>query len=67
MYLLFCLLGAVVDPMKECCNKATINFLINDLRKRALTKYKKGTEASVNLEEDQDGIEDYDESLSFDH
>ena len=66
LYLLFCLLGAVVDPMKEVCAKATVEFLISDLLKRALTKHKKRTETSVNPEEDQDGIEDHDESFSFD-
>ena len=65
LYLLFCLLGAVVDPMKEGCTKAAIDFLISDLLKRALTKHKKGTETSINPEEDQ-GFEDHDESLNFD-
>ena len=63
--ILFCLLGAVVDPMKEGCNKAAVDFLISDLLKHALTKHKKGTETSVNPEEDQ-GVEDHDESLNFD-
>ena len=66
LYLLFCLLGAAVDdPMKEGCTKAAVAFLISDLLKRALTKHKKGTETSVNPEEDQ-GVEDHDESLNFD-
>ena len=64
--MLFCLLGAVVDPMKEGCTKAAVDFLISDLLKCALTKHKKGTETSVNPEEDQDGVEDHDESLTFD-
>ena len=51
--------------MKEGCNKAAVDFLISDLLKRALTKHKKGTETSVNPEEDQDGVEDHDESLNF--
>ena len=63
--MVFCLLGTVVDPMKEGCNKAAVNFLISNLLKRALTKHKKGTETSVNPEEDQ-GVEDHDESLNFD-
>ena len=63
--MLFCLLGTVVDPMKEGCNKAAVDFLIIDLLKRAVTKHKKGTETSVNPEEDQDGVEDHDESLNF--
>ena len=50
--ILFCLLGAVVDPTKEGCNKAAVDFLISVLLKRALTKHKKGTETSVNAEED---------------
>ena len=58
--MLSCLLGAVVDPMKEGCTKAAVDFLINDLLKRAVTKHKKGTETSVNPEEDQD-LEDHDE------
>ena len=62
----FCLLGAVVDQMKEGCNKAAVDFLISDLLKRALTKHKKGTETSVNPEEDQN-VEDHGESLNFDH
>ena len=66
LYLLFCLLGAVVDPMKEGYTKATVNFLISYLLKRAPTKYKNGTEKSVNPEEDQDSVDDYDESLNFD-
>ena len=52
--------------MKEGCTKAAVDFLISDLLKRALTKHKKGTETSVNPEEDQNGIEDHDESFSFD-
>ena len=63
--ILFCLLGAVVDPTKEGCNKAAFDFLISDLLKRALTKHKKGTETSVNPEEDQ-SVEDHDESLNID-
>ena len=63
--ILFCLLGAVVDPMKEACNKAAVDFLISDLLKHAVTKHKKGTETSVNPEEDQ-SVEDHDESLNFD-
>ena len=50
--------------MKEGCTKATVDFLISDLLKRALTKHKKGTETSVNSEEDQ-GVEDHGESLNF--
>ena len=50
--------------MKEGCTKATVNFLKSDLLKRALTKHKKGTETSVNPEEDQD-VEDHDEYLNF--
>ena len=46
--------------MKEGCTKAAVDFLINDLLKRAVTKHKKGTETSVNPEEDQD-VEDLDE------
>ena len=65
LYLLFSLLGAVVDPMKDGCTKAAVYFLISDLLKRALTKHKKGTETSVNPEEDQ-GVEDHCESLNFD-
>ena len=45
--------------MKEGCTKATVDFLISDLLKRAVTKYK-GTKTSVNPEEDQ-GVEDHDE------
>ena len=52
--------------MQEGCNKAAVDFLASDLLKRALTKHKKGTETSVNPEEGQDGIEDHDESFSFD-
>ena len=63
--ILFCLLGAVVDPMKEGCNRAAVNFLTSDLLKHALTKHKKGTETRVNSEEDQ-SVEDHDESLNFD-
>ena len=62
----FYLLGIVVDPMKEGCTKAAVDFLIRDLLKRALTKHKKGTETSVNPEEDQ-GVEDHDDSLNFEH
>ena len=51
--------------MKEGCTEASVNFLISDLRKRALTKHKKETETSVNTEEDQ-GVEDHDELLNFD-
>ena len=51
--------------MKEGCNKAAVDFLISDLLKYALTKHKKGTETSVNPEEDQ-SVEDHDESLNFD-
>ena len=47
--------------MKEGCNKAAVDFLISDVLRRALTKHKKGTETSVNTEED------HDESLNFDH
>ena len=50
--------------MKEDCTKAAVNFLISNLLKCVLTKHKKGTETSVNLEEDQ-GIQDHDKSLSF--
>ena len=63
--ILFCLLGAVVDPMKEGYNKTAIDFLISDLLKHALIKHKKGTEKSVNPEEDQ-SVEHHDESLNFD-
>ena len=59
--IIFCLLGAVVDLMKEGCNKAAVDFLISDLLKIALTKHKKGTETSVNPEENQ-SVEDNDES-----
>ena len=62
----FYLLGAVVDPMKEGCTKAAVDFLITDLLKHALTKHRKGTETSVNPEEDQ-GVEDHDDSLNFEH
>ena len=49
--------------MKESCTKAAVDFLVSDLLKRALTKYKKkGTEASFNSEEDP-GVEDHDESF----
>ena len=51
--------------MKEGCNEAAADFLISDLLKHALTKHKKGTETSVNPEEDQ-SVEDHDESLNFD-
>ena len=51
--------------MKESCTKPAVDFLISDLMKRALTKHKKGTETSVNPEEDQ-SVEDHDESLNFD-
>ena len=57
LYLLFYLLGTIVDPMKE-------GFLIRDLLKRSLTKYKKGTETSIKPEEDQ-GIEDHDKFINF--
>ena len=63
--IIFCLLGAVVGQIKEGCNKAAVRFLIGDLLKSALTKHKKGTETSVNPEEDQ-SVEDHDESLNFD-
>ena len=66
LYFLFCLLGGVVDPMKEGCTNAAVDFLISNLLKPALTKHKKRTKTSVSLEEDQDGVEDYDESLNFD-
>ena len=62
---LFCLLGAVVDAMKEGCYKAAIDFLISDLLKDGFTKHKKGTETSVNLEEDQ-SIEDHEKYSNFD-
>ena len=62
--MLFSLLGAVADPMKEGWTKAAVDFLINDLLKRALTKHKKGTETNVNPEEDQ-GVEDHGKSLNF--
>ena len=61
----FCLLGVVVNPMKEGCNKAAVDFLISDLLKHALKKHKKGTETSVHPEENQ-GVEGHDESLNFD-
>ena len=51
--------------MKEGCTKAAVDFLISDLLKRALTKHKKGTKTSVNLEEDQ-GVKDHGKSLNFD-
>ena len=51
--------------MKEGCNKAAFNFLINNLLKRALTKHKKGTQTSVNPDEDQ-SVEDHDKSLILD-
>ena len=63
--ILFFSLGAAVDSMTEGCNKAAVRFLISDLLKIALTKHKKGTETSVNPEEDQ-SVEDHDESLNFD-
>ena len=50
--------------MKEGWTKAAVDFLINDLLKRALTKHKKGTETNVNPEEDQ-GVEDHGKSLNF--
>ena len=50
--------------MKEGCTKAAVDFLISDLLKRALTKHKKGTETSVNPEQDQ-GFKDHDESLNL--
>ena len=56
---------SIVDSMKEGCNKAAVDFLISDLLKHALTKHKKGTETSVNPEEDQ-SVEDHDKSLNFD-
>ena len=62
----FYLLGVVVDPMKEGSTKAAVDFLITDLLKHALTKHRKGTETSVNPEEDQ-GVEDHDDSLKFEH
>ena len=52
--------------MKEGCTNAAVDFLISNLLKPALTKHKKRTKTSVSLEEDQDGVEDYDESLNFD-
>ena len=51
--------------MKEGCNKAAVDFLMNDLLKRALTRHKQGTETSVSSEEDQ-SVEDHDESLNID-
>ena len=51
--------------MKEGYNNAAVHFLISDLLKHALTKNKKGTETSVNPEEDQ-SVEDHEESLNFD-
>ena len=63
--ILFCLLRAVADSMKEGYNNAAVHFLISDLLKHALTKNKKGTETSVNPEEDQ-SVEDHEESLNFD-
>ena len=45
--------------MKERCTKATVDFLISDLLKRAVTKHKQ-TKTIVNPEEDQ-GIENHDE------
>ena len=68
--ILFCLLEAVVDPLKESYNKAAVDFLISDFLKRALTKHK-WTERSVNPEEDQSAEEDQsgedrDKSLNFD-
>ena len=56
LYLLFCLLGVVFDPMKEGSTKAAVDFLISDLSKRALTKHKKRTGTSVKPEEDPDGV-----------
>ena len=50
--------------MKESCTKTAVDFLISDLLKRVLTKHKKGTETSVNPEEDQ-GVEDHDESMNL--
>ena len=47
--------------MKAGWNKAAVDFLISDLLKNALTKHKKGTETSVNPEEDQ-RVEDHDKS-----
>ena len=63
--IIFCLLGAVVDPIKEGCNKAAVDFFINNLPKDAHTKHKKGTETRINPEEDQ-SVEYLDESLNFD-
>ena len=65
LYLLFCLPGAVVDPVKEG-TKAAVDFLISDLSKRALTEHKKRTGTSVKPEEDLEGVKDHDESLNFD-
>ena len=48
--------------MKEGCNKAAVDFLMNNLLKHALTRHKKGTETRVNPEEDQ-SFEDHDESF----
>ena len=50
--------------MKEGC-KAAVDFLISDLLKLTLKKHKKGTETSINPEEDQE-VEDHDKSLNFD-
>ena len=51
--------------MKENCTYAALNFLMSDVLKRALTKHKKkGTESSVNPEEDP-GVVDHDESFKF--
>ena len=49
--------------MKKSCTKAAVDFLVSDLLKHAFMKYKKkGTETSVNLEEDP-GLDNHDESF----